>query len=167
MQKLVPIRRTRSQGARRLKIEFRAARLRCPSHLTQAPASWAQFGKRRGGFHVSSSNDRFGCGGSTRPPKLHRTGRRDGLRLRKCAQTEDGTHLSSVTSPLSGDGGASDSGGSDAAGTFVRIGTVTVPTGGNLSVAVYDPTGQIVRTLMEAVPTGTGSVGINWDGKDD
>jgi len=49
-----------------------------------------------------------------------------------------------------------------------EIGTVTMPLDGNLSAAIYEPGGQIVRTLLSAVPqTNRASVKLVWDGKDD
>src|SRR5687768_17368459 len=47
------------------------------------------------------------------------------------------------------------------------IGTVALSSAANLSVAVYDSSGQVVRTLMRAEPKPAGNVAINWDGKDD
>lgn len=48
------------------------------------------------------------------------------------------------------------------------IGTVTMPLDGNLSAAIYEPGGQIVRTLLEAAPQAKDTVvKLAWDGKDD
>ena len=48
------------------------------------------------------------------------------------------------------------------------IGTVTMPIDGNLSAAIYEPGGQIVRTLLEAAPQAKDTVvKLVWDGKDD
>lgn len=46
------------------------------------------------------------------------------------------------------------------------IGTVTMPFSGTISSAVYDPTGQIVRTLFMSEPKTAGRVLLEWDGKD-
>ncbi len=49
-----------------------------------------------------------------------------------------------------------------------EIGTVTMPLDGNLSAAIYEPGGQIVRTLLSAAPqTKDAVVKLVWDGKDD
>ena len=50
----------------------------------------------------------------------------------------------------------------------VLVGSVNVPSGGaNLSLGIYDSSGQLVRTLKEAEPTAAGSAAISWDGQDD
>lgn len=47
------------------------------------------------------------------------------------------------------------------------LATVEMPFDGNLSVAIYDDAGQIVRTLHEATPTLAGPTPIVWDGRND
>jgi parallel beta-helix repeat protein len=49
---------------------------------------------------------------------------------------------------------------------LTQIGTVDMPFAGQLSAAIYDSSGQIVRTLMEDVPSA-GTVALNWDGYND
>jgi hypothetical protein len=51
-------------------------------------------------------------------------------------------------------------------GTPTLIGTVDMPFDGNVSAAVYDSSGQFVRTLMEAEQHSAGSVNLEWDGTD-
>src|SRR5690242_19552262 len=49
-----------------------------------------------------------------------------------------------------------------------QIGSVVMPYDGYLSAAVYDPNGQLVRTLLARAPEENGvSVPIVWDGKND
>jgi len=49
-----------------------------------------------------------------------------------------------------------------------EIGGVTMPLDGNLSAAIYEPGGQIVRTLLSAAPQPKGAVvTLVWDGMDD
>ncbi len=51
-------------------------------------------------------------------------------------------------------------------GTNGQIGTVTMPFDGHLSAAIYDASGQIVRTLLAQSPQKAGTVTLTWDGKD-
>jgi hypothetical protein len=43
----------------------------------------------------------------------------------------------------------------------------TLPSAGKVSLAIYDSSGQMVRTLLNAVQRNAGSYSDTWDGKDD
>lgn len=45
--------------------------------------------------------------------------------------------------------------------------TVTMPFDGLLSMAVYRPNGEFVRTLHEATPVSAGEIPVGWDGLDE